>query len=527
MKNFTNVLIFVVMFCSLTFSQSYQWVLKQSGSSLGGPIDVEKYNTDNVYYGSSNKIYRSTNRGETFVQMGTNIPGASAVKSVTLKDDSPGTMVVAVESSPNDKIYKTTDYGLTWVLTNDEGQMSYFGIPVTQDPSHPDTLFTMIDTKFKISTDFGSTWTTIASNFGPLNAPCDIEVFPDTNIILIGDNGTGIFRSTNYGLSWTQVFSTSGEIPTISIDFTNPGIAWATKWGGGGGFLKSTDYGQTWTAQPNFSGINMWGVHTNPNDGNEVFAGCYSCGSTWRTKNGGQTWLQIPISSSDYQIYITDSMSVYAAQGNGFYKLTSPFFIPVELESFTAEVTENSVLLKWTTATELNNSGFEVLHSRDNDTYNKIAFIPGFGTTTEKHNYEYSVDLLENGTHYFRLKQIDYDGTESLTNYVEVSVNNLFVDKFSLEQNYPNPFNPTTKIRYSIPRSTEYYSVLQKVTLKVYDVLGNEVATLVNEEKPAGIYEVEFSAGSIGNADNLPSGIYIYKLSVGNFVSTKKLSLIK
>lgn len=157
--------------------------------------------------------------------MGTNIPGAYAVKAVILKDDAPGTMVVAVKSSPNDKIYKTIDYGLNWILTNDEGQMSYFGIPITKDPSHPDTLFTMIDTKFKVSTDFGSTWTTISSNFGPLVTPCNIEVFPDTNIILIGDNGTGIFRSTNYGLNWTQVFSTSGEIPTISIDCTNPSIA--------------------------------------------------------------------------------------------------------------------------------------------------------------------------------------------------------------------------------------------------------------------------------------------------------------
>lgn len=516
MKSIPIAAFIFVLFSSFAFSQSYQWQLKQSGSSLGGPIDVEKNNPFNVYYGSQNRIYRSTDRGETFSQMGTTIPGASAVKSVTLKDDAPGTMVVAVESSPNDKIYKTIDYGQTWILTNDEGQMSYFGIPITQDPRYPDTLFTMIGVNFKISTDFGSTWTTIASNFGPISAPCDIEVFPDTNIILIGDNGTGIFRSTNYGLNWTQVFSTSGEIPTVTVDFTNPGVAWATKWGGGGGFLKSTDYGQTWVAQPTFSGINMWSVHTNPWDGDEVYTGCYSCGSTWRTKNGGQTWLQIPIPSSGYQLYIVDSMTVFAAQGNGFYKLTSPFFIPVELESFNAIVFENSVNLEWITSTELNNAGFEIQHSIDSRNFETIAFVPGFGTTTEKHSYSYKIENLNRGIHYFRLKQVDYDGTETLTNIVEVFLENSLVKDFSLSQNYPNPFNPSTKIEYSLP-TREF------VQLKIYDVLGNEIASLVNEWKDAGNYSIDFNSSDL----NLTSGIYIYKMNAGAFTSAKKFSLIK
>ena len=94
-------------------------------------------------------------------------------------------------------------------------------------------------------------------------------------------------------------------------------------------------------------------------------------------------------------------------------------------------------------------------------------------------------------------------------------------EDFILYQNYPNPFNPTTKIKYSIPRSTEYYSVLQNVTLKIYDILGNEVATLVNEEKPAGIYEVDF------NASKLVSGIYFYRLTTPNNSETKSMILLK
>jgi hypothetical protein len=96
------------------------------------------------------------------------------------------------------------------------------------------------------------------------------------------------------------------------------------------------------------------------------------------------------------------------------------------------------------------------------------------------------------------------------------------INDFSLSQNYPNPFNPSTKIKFAIPNvETRHASSLQMVTLKIYDILGREIATLVNEEKPAGEYEVGF------NAINLPSGIYFYQLSAGNFVETKKMILLK
>ena len=332
---YATILIFFISNFMLA-QPAYQWVLKQAGSSLGGPIDYNMNNPSLIYYGSDNTIYKSTDRGETFSMTGTTISGATKVKAIILDDVSPGTFLVAVESSPNDKIFKTINDGATWSLTLDEGQMSYFGIPITQDPSHPNDIYTMVNTNFKKSTNFGSTWTTISSNFGPVSAPCDIEVFPDTSIILIGDNQTGIFKSTNYGATWSQKFFTSGEIPTISIDYTHPGVAWATKWSGGGGLLKSTDYGETWIAQSVFSGINMWGVHVQPTDGNVVIAGCYSCGNTWRSKDGGQTWTVINIGSTNYQIAIIDSMNQFAAQGAGIYKLESDFFISLELTSFTS-----------------------------------------------------------------------------------------------------------------------------------------------------------------------------------------------
>ena len=92
---------------------------------------------------------------------------------------------------------------------------------------------------------------------------------------------------------------------------------------------------------------------------------------------------------------------------------------------------------------------------------------------------------------------------------------------YRLEQNYPNPFNPSTTISFTIPSSTEYYSVQQNVSLKVYDILGNEVATLVNENKPAGVYNVQFAM------NNFPSGVYFYTLKAGSFTETKKMLLMK
>jgi hypothetical protein len=513
---FLSFFSFFILMSNTLAQPGYQWVLKRSGSSLGGPIDYNNLIPNLVYYGTGATIYKSTDMGETFFVTGTPVPGSSEIKSIHLDDANPGTFVVAIESSPNDKIYKTTDDGLTWTLTLNEGQMSYFGIPVTHDPSNPNHLYTMVNTNFKKSTDFGSTWTTIASNFGPISAPCDIEVFADTSIILIGDNGTGIFRSTDYGLNWSQTYFTSGEIPTIAVDYTRPGIAWATKWGGGNGLLKSTDYGATWTLQSGFT-QSMWGVHVQPDDGNVVITGCYSCGNSWRSKTGGLTWTQIPISSTNYQYAIIDSMNQFAAQGNGFYKLASDFFIPVELASFSAELVEQDVVLNWTTASELNNQGFEIEHSSDNEYFSKIGFVPGFGTTTEMKSYSFRISDIQSGVQYYRLKQIDFDGTETIYNSVEVT--GPLPNTFVLNQNHPNPFNPATAISFSLP-------VESVVTIKLFNLLGQEVTQITNTNFNSGNHKIEF------NAEGLSSGTYIYSLEAkgvngANFKSTKKMLLLR
>jgi len=184
----------------------------------------------------------------------------------------------------------------------------------------------------------------------------------------------------------------------------------------------------------------------------------------------------------------------------------------VELISFIAEVSNKNVILSWITATEINNYGFEIERKQSGVDWAKIGFIQGNGTTIKENIYNYADENIETGEYYYRLKQIDYDGSFEYSTELEVVIE-IFYD-FNLEQNYPNPFNPGTSINYSIREKG-------LVNLKVFDILGKEVAVLINENQGAGNYSVQF------NASNLPSGIYFYKITLGNYTATKKLILLK
>jgi hypothetical protein len=190
--------------------------------------------------------------------------------------------------------------------------------------------------------------------------------------------------------------------------------------------------------------------------------------------------------------------------------------IPVEMASFNANVYGNHVKLSWMTITEKNNYGFHIerMQSTTEEQYEwqKIGFVEGSGTTTEPQNYWFEDDNISHGNYSYRLKQIDLDGSSSYSKIIEVDIATL--NTFSLEQNYPNPFNPSTVIGYRLPVNSD-------VTLKVFDLLGREVATLVDEFKPAGKYEVEF------NSKDLSSGIYFYTIQAGSFTKTEKMILLK
>jgi hypothetical protein len=191
--------------------------------------------------------------------------------------------------------------------------------------------------------------------------------------------------------------------------------------------------------------------------------------------------------------------------------------VPVELSSFTANIVSGQVQINWETATEVNNSGFAVQRSKDNNKFADLNFVKGQGTTTFQSTYNYTDKSVLSGKYFYRLKQIDLSGSVHFSKSIEVD---LGVPKeYVLEQNYPNPFNPSTTIRFALPMNG-------KVTIKLYNTLGQEVSTILNADLDAGIHETAF------NASALSSGVYFYSLKVqgansSNFTSTKRMILMK
>jgi hypothetical protein len=188
---------------------------------------------------------------------------------------------------------------------------------------------------------------------------------------------------------------------------------------------------------------------------------------------------------------------------------------PVELTSFTSNAKNGIVTLKWSTATETNNSGYDIERSIAANTWVKVGSVNGNNTTSKISNYSFVDDASKLGavSINYRIKQIDLDGSSKYY-YLSSAVQISAPKSFELSQNYPNPFNPNTSIRYNIPKDS-------KVKIEVYDALGRTVASLVNEYKSAGSYSVNFDASS------LASGVYLYKISAGDFTATKKMNLLK
>ena len=269
----------------------------------------------------------------------------------------------------------------------------------------------------------------------------------------------------------------------------------------------STNGGSTWTA--------LEGNYTNPGTGSFQPNG-------QPLYDGSQaSWVHEIMDISNYigsqikiRFYFRSDTNV---EEDGWYiddiKVTVFQPVPVELLALNASASENTVELSWITASETNNNGFEIERRADKSiSWTKIGFVKGSGTTTENHSYIFEDDNPVYGITWYRIKQIDFNGSSEY--FGPIKVDNTDLISFKLWQNYPNPFNPATKIQYSINKN-------EFVSLKVYDVLGNEVAVLLNEEKDAGFHTALF------DGTNLASGTYIYRLQAGENVLVKKMILMK
>lgn len=187
--------------------------------------------------------------------------------------------------------------------------------------------------------------------------------------------------------------------------------------------------------------------------------------------------------------------------------------LPVELTSFSAVVNGNNVNLRWETAIETNNFGFEVERKAQNSSWQKIGFVPGNGNSNSPKYYSYiDKNISSAGIYYYRLKQYDIDGTFDYSEIIAAEI--ASPTKFSLKQNFPNPFNPSTTISFALP-------VKSGVRINIYNQIGQLVEEVLNSVFEAGNHEIKF------DAKNLSSGIYFYEIQADNFKSIKKMTLLK
>jgi len=347
------------------------------------------------------------------------------------------------------------------------------------------------------------------------------------------DNGwqaSGSLRATEGTLIWTapSYGISTGMIINISGGVSNMG----TVTSGGGSFALSTTGDQILAYTGNASSPNF--IYAVNDEGNGWQADATSSNTSALPSGLTNGISAVALDELDNLIYngaVTQDVNQLRLDvsnktnwiGSDEIRQTMPsgfWQIPVELFGFNASVDGNKVSLSWKTATELNNYGFEVERLKSikpgvlQSDWIVTGFIKGKGNSTVLNFYSFD-DVVEGGEFSYRLKQIDYNGSAEYSSIVKVSVTSP--DEFTLSQNFPNPFNPSTTISVSIP-------VASYVNLKVFDILGREVATLINGNLDAGKHSVNFDAASAGG---LSSGLYLYQLNAGSFSSAKKMNLLK
>ena len=398
----------------------------------------------------------------------------------------------------NSQFLRTTDGGTNWTVSTVTGASGLRCSGITAIDA--DTAWIAMNDPSGVTsggifktTDGGNTWTLQTAFTGSGGHPIVIHFFDANNGLCVGNprnNEFKIYTTTNGGTNWNLVDGANIPNPLngeLGIEHTIVNSAGNSYWFQtfSNRLYRTTDHGYTWSVADSVTGgPNQLGFSfAFKDDLNGLAIDFYPQTAFSRSSDGGATWVPVnPIPPG----LDPDSMSlrfiIYVKGTNGSYVITSPINIGGN-QSVPGTAYSNNDGVTWTQNSILS-CGPAVFSD----------WNTGWCTSPEINDsvYKWVSDVLP----------VEQENNSSLT------------EGFTLEQNYPNPFNPSTTIKYSIPNS-------EFVTLKVYDVLGNEVATLVNEEKPAGSYEIDF------NAAKLSSGIYFYALQAGSYSQTKKLILMR
>lgn len=458
---------------------------------------------------------------------------------------------------------RSTDGGTTWgpdvQLTNNQSVQCAISLAVSVSDVHIvwDDDRNANEVYYIHSTDGGSSWgteTQLSNSSGTaFNGSISVSG-SDIHVVWMDMRHythTEIYykRSANGGISWgADTRLTYGNVqvwsmfPTLAASGSVVHVVWNENDSNGNEIVyykRSTDGGITWgqdiplTNNPEsdlpsvaVSGSVVHIVWMDNRDGNyEIYyKRSADGGNSWGldirlTNNSDISELQsVAVSGSTVHVVWSDTRDGYAEV---YYKRDPTGNVPVELTAFsgTFDETTSSIILKWRTATETNNHGFEIermmngVSTFGQSAWRQIGFIKGNGTTTSEQSYSFiDHEVKENGTYLYRLKQIDTDGSFEYSHSVEVD--RRHISSFLLERNFPNPFNQSTIIKYAIPEDGS-------VRLRVFDIYGREIITVVDDQKQAGSYQVAFER------KDLPNGTYICRLDAGERTLSRVMYLVK
>lgn len=533
-----------------------------------GLYSVAALGSGAVMAGDAGTIYTTADFGATFVKR-TNAPSQEQLQRASFPSATTGYVVGGSISTGNSfgDVLKTTDGGATWVKTSFTSSTRVYSVCfLTEQLGY---VGVEGPTGLHKTTDGGATWAALNTGTGVSTSIIyDIDM-TESGVGYAAYASGHIAKTTNGGDTWTALPAGWSGAACYDIFIVNPSVIYAL--GPGGRISKSVDGGATFGQLPSLGTTTLYSMHFFSPDTGFVVG---SSGKILRTTDGGGTFSEItsPVTTTIYVVRFLNRQTGWfgASGGDVYYTLDGGAtwtksririgssqstrdiqfkdgilwlvgtdgmimrgyadpLIPVELTSFTASVNGNDVILKWTTATETNNLRFDVERAEGNGgNWRQIGVVEGRGNTVTPQAYNFVDANIATGSYSYRLKQVDYDGsfTYSKTLNVEAEI----PAEFSLGNNYPNPFNPSTVIKYSLPMINDQKSPI-KVTLKVFDILGREVASLVNGEQEPGSYQVEFNTSGI-NTPGYGSGVYYYQLraevsSGRSFVATKKMLLVK
>ncbi len=547
MKIINKIYFTVFILCLLNFnaqSQTLSWV--ETGPNPG---TVLTWNTSAISSDGSKmiagvyngRLYLSTNYGATWSETGP-APGNDFKWQDIAMSGNGLNIVVIIDFG---YMYVTTDGGQNWQMPYDLEYITYRWTTVSMSESGEKVIVGInsqaeynggLILQALCSDNGGLTFYDAFRNSNGHSWTCS-AVSGNGNIIILGAyrwntyiHYPGVFRRTTNGSgSWEPMVVPTGQYwntCAMSSDGTRIIIGSSEK------LFISSNSGSSWTeVRPAGDQALDWSTTSMSADGMKIIAGVY-VGRLYISTDGGINWDETRPGGYDYNApwnsarVSSDGNKLLATVRGGRIWSNEGIF-PVEIVSFNANYSEGIITLHWQTATEVNNYGFEVERCEKQEarsvTWKTVGFVAGHGNSNSVKEYLFVDESVSGGKYSYRLKQIDNDGSFSYSD--EIIVETLHVmslpTEYALYQNYPNPFNPVTTIKYSIPSNVN--GETSNTKLLIFDVLGNEVAVLVNEPKSPGNYEVQFEANKYG----LSSGVYFYRISTDGFTSTKKLVLMK